>query len=185
MTEALLEDVQAQLDVLQNPKVREANLRRGDDHGVNLTALRTLAKKFKGQPGLVTELWGTGDVASRLLAILMAKPKDFSAQQLDSMLREAAAPKVHDWLVNYIVKKSPHVEDLRLRWRGDHDPVVESAGWALTSERVVKSSEGLDLPGLLDEIEARMGAAPERLQWAMNHTLAQIGIEHTALARYS
>jgi len=37
---------------------------------------------------------------------------------------------------------------------------------------------GLDLAGLLDLIEKEMRDAPDRLQWAMNHCLAQIGIEH-------
>ena len=32
------------------------------------------------------------------------------------MLREARTPKVHDWLVNYVVKKNPHAEELR--WPG-------------------------------------------------------------------
>ena len=64
------------------------------------------------------------------------------------------------------------------RWMADPDPVVASAGWALTSERVAKSPDGLDLPGLLDTIETEMADAPERLQWAMNNCLAQIGIEH-------
>jgi 3-methyladenine DNA glycosylase AlkD len=63
-------------------------------------------------------------------------------------------------------------------WFTDRDPVVASAGWALTSDRVVKKPEGLDLPGLLDIIESEMQTAPDRLQWAMNHALAQIGIEH-------
>jgi hypothetical protein len=53
-----------------------------------------------------------------------------------------------------------------------------SAGWGLTADRVSKKPGGLDLPGLLDLIEARMKDAPERLQWAMNTCLAQIGIEH-------
>ena len=96
------------------------------------------------------------------------------------MLREARAPKVHDWLVNYVVKKSPHAEELRVAWSADPDPVVASAGWALTTERVAKKPEGLDLAGLLDVIEAEMKDAPDRLQWAMNHCLAQIGIEHAA-----
>jgi 3-methyladenine DNA glycosylase AlkD len=43
---------------------------------------------------------------------------------------------------------------------------------------VAKQPEGLDLSGLLDIIEAEMKDAPDRLQWAMNHCLAQIGIEH-------
>ena len=94
------------------------------------------------------------------------------------MLREARTPKVHDWLVTYVVRKSPHAEQLRLAWLADPDPVVASAGWALTTERVAKKPEGLDLAGLLDVIEAEMKDAPERLQWAMNHCLAQIGIEH-------
>ena len=56
--------------------------------------------------------------------------------------------------------------------------MAASAGWALTTERVAKKPEGLDLAGLLDVIEAEMQDAPDRLQWAMNHCLAQIGIEH-------
>jgi 3-methyladenine DNA glycosylase AlkD len=97
------------------------------------------------------------------------------------MLRAARRPKVHDWLVNYVVKKSPHAESLRLAWFDDPDPVVASAGWALTTDLVAKKPEALDLDGLLDVIEAEMKDAPERLQWAMNHCLAQIGIEHAAL----
>ena len=114
----------------------------------------------------------------RLLALLVCRPKSFGRNELDAMLREARAPKVHDWLVNYVVKKSAYAEELRLAWLADTDPVVASAGWALTSERVVKKPEGLDLPGLLDTIEAGMKDAPDRLQWAMNTCLAQIGIEH-------
>ncbi len=85
-------------------------------------------------------------------------------------------PKVR--AVNHVVKKNPHAEVLRLAWSADPDPVVAAAGWALTTERVAKRPAGLDLVGLLDVIEARMKDAPDRLQWAMNHCLAQIGIEH-------
>lgn len=44
------------------------------------------------------------------------------------MLREARTPKVHDWPVNYVVKKNPHSDELRLAWSADPDPVVASAG---------------------------------------------------------
>ena len=171
-------DVLAELATLEDPRMRAVNERHGDDHGVNLSSLRTLAKRLKGQQDLARGLWTTGDTAARLLALLIFRPKDFGEEELDTMLREARAPKVQDWLVNYVVKKNPHAEHLRLEWMADTEPVVAGAGWALTSERVVKAPEGLDLPGLLDTIEAGMKPAPDRLQWAMNHTLAQIGIEH-------
>ncbi|WP_373313513.1 DNA alkylation repair protein [Catellatospora citrea] len=168
----------AELAALEDPKFREVNARHGDDHGVNLGKLRELAKRLKTQQDLAQRLWATGDSAARLVALLICRPKAFGRDELDAMLREARTPKVHDWLVNYVVKKNPHAEQLRLAWFADPDPVVASAGWALTTERVAKKPEGLDLVGLLDVIEAEMKGAPDRLQWAMNHCLAQIGIDH-------
>jgi 3-methyladenine DNA glycosylase AlkD len=178
MAEAPLTDVMAELAALEDPKAREVNERHGDDHGVNLTTLRALAKRLKTQPDLARQLWETDDSAARLVAILICRPKAFERDELDAMLREARTPKVHDWLVNYVVKKSGHAEELRLAWLADPDPAVASAGWALTTERVAKKPEGLDLPGLLDVIEAEMKDAADRLQWAMNSCLAQIGIDH-------
>lgn len=178
MTDVTVDDVMAELAALEDPRVREVNERRGDDHGVNLGQLRAVAKRLRTQPELARALWRTQDTAARLLAILVSRPKAYERDELDAMLREARAPKVHDWLVSYVVRKSPHAEDLRRAWLEDPDPVVASAGWALTTDRVAKQPEGLDLSGLLDVIEAQMKDAPDRLQWAMNHCLAQIGIEH-------
>jgi 3-methyladenine DNA glycosylase AlkD len=154
------------------------NEQHGDDHGVNLGKLRALAKRLKTQQELARQLWATDDSAARLLALLICRPRAFERDELDVMLRDARIPKVHDWLVNYVVKTHPHAEELRLAWFADPDPTVASAGWALTTERVAKKLDGLDLAGLLDVIEAHMKDAPDRLQWAMNHCLAQIGIEH-------
>jgi 3-methyladenine DNA glycosylase AlkD len=175
-----VDEVMAELAALADPRAREVNEKHGDDHGVNLGQLRALAKRLRTQQELASRLWATDDTAARLLATLVCRPKAFERDELDAMVRGARTPKVHDWLVNYVVKKSPHAEELRVAWLADRDPVVASAGWALTSERVRKKPEGLDLPGLLDVIEAEMAGAPDRLQWAMNECLAHIGIEHAA-----
>lgn len=171
-------EVMAELAALEDPRIREVNERHGDDHGVNLTKLRAVAKRLRTQQELARGLWDTGDTAARLLALLICRPQAFERDELDAMLREACTPKVQDWLVNYVVKKNPHVEELRLTWFDDPDPVVASASWGLTAERVAKKPAGLDLTGLLDIVEADMKDAPDRLQWAMNTCLAQIGIEH-------
>lgn len=178
MPDVNVDDVMVELATLEDPKARAVNEKHGDDHGVNLSKLRALAQRLKTQQDLAQELWDTDDTAAKLLAILICRPKMFDRDQLDRMVREARTPKVHDWLVNYVVKKNPHAEELRVAWSEDPDPVVASAGWALTTERVAKNPDGLDLAELLDIIEAEMKDAPDRLQWAMNHCLAQIGIEH-------
>ncbi|MFE6845280.1 DNA alkylation repair protein [Streptomyces sp. NPDC057686] len=178
MAETTVAEVMAELAALEDPKARQVNEKHGDDHGVNLGRLRALAKRLKTQQELACRLWETDDSAARLLAILICRPRAFERDELDVMLRRARTPKVHDWLVNYVVKKNPHSEELRAAWLADPDPAVAGAGWALTTERVAKKPEGLDLAGLLDVIEAEMKDAPDRLQWAMNHCLAQIGIDH-------
>lgn len=181
MVEATVASVEAALAALENPKTRAVNERHGDDHGVNLSKLRGIAKDLKTNQELAIDLWATGNTAVRLVALLICKPKAFSEEQLDTMLREARAAKVQDWLISYVVKKSPHAEALRVRWMDDSDAIVASAGWELNAGEVSNGGDRLDLAGLLDTIESDMQAAPARLQWSMNHCLAEIGIHHPNL----
>ena len=170
-------DLVKELADLEDAKVRAVNEKHGDAHGINLTKLRAVAKRVKTQHELSVELWATENPNARLLALLICSPRKFDGDSLDKMLRQSQSPKEQDWLVNYVVKKNKSAEELRIRWLADEDSNVASAGWALTSDRVNKKPEGLDLSALLDEIETSMREAPERLQWAMNMCLAYIGIE--------
>jgi 3-methyladenine DNA glycosylase AlkD len=149
MPSTALDKIRRELAALEDPKMREVNERRGDDHGVNLTNLRALAKRLKTQHELAVALWTTGDTAARLLATLVCKPKAFSAAELDSMVRDIRSPKLLDWFIVNVVKPGRHAEELRRRWKDD-DNLVGRAGWSLTTERVVKNSEGVDLEVLLD-----------------------------------
>lgn len=176
-----LPEALAELAALEDPKARAVNERHGDAHGVNLSRMRALAKRIGTDPGLARELYDCGDVAGQLLGILVAKPRALAAGELDRMVRATQSAKAHDWLVAYLVKKSPHAEELRLRWLDDAEPDARAAAWSLTSARVAKTPDGLDLDALLDRIERELAAAPAREQWAMNETLATIGIHHAAL----
>ncbi|WP_168705133.1 DNA alkylation repair protein [Gordonia paraffinivorans] len=162
MPRQLLRNRETSGDVQSSVRIRAVNERHGDDHGVNLTKLRAVAKPLKTDQDLAIALWATGDTAARLVALLVCRPKAFDAAALDAMIREAGRPKVHDWM-------------------DDPDPDVRSAGWALTTERVTKNPDGLDLTALLDTVESEMKDAPGRLQWTMNACLATIGIEHPEL----
>jgi 3-methyladenine DNA glycosylase AlkD len=173
-----VDEALAALAALEDPKVRAATERRGDDHGVNLSRLRGLAKEIRTDQALAIALWQADDTAAQLLALLVCRPRQFSVAELDAMVRSIRAPKVHEWFVSYVAKKSPHAEELRRAWFDDPDPDVAAVGWALTSQRVVKRPDGLDLDALLDRIERGLCDAPAGLQWAMNETLAQIGIHH-------
>ena len=107
-TKTALEHVVRELAALEDPKMRKANERQGDDHGVNLTRLRELAKRFKTQHELALALWTTGDTAARLLATLVCRPKALSAAELDAMIRDIRSPKLLDWFIVNVVKPGRH-----------------------------------------------------------------------------
>lgn len=181
MTDAKIGEVISRVDELYDAKMHAVNLRHGDDHGVNLTKLRQIAKELKTQHDMALQLWQSENSSVRLLAILICRPSAFTAEELDTMLRETNTPKESDWFVNYVVKKHKLREELRVKWFEDSTEVVASAAWELTAERIRKNREGLDLSGLLDIIESNMQNAPSRLQWSMNNCLANIGIESEEL----
>ncbi|TWS19199.1 DNA alkylation repair protein [Tsukamurella asaccharolytica] len=169
------EDVITELAALEDPRARAVNERHGDPHGVNLTKLRAVAKSLGTDRELAGELWESGDVAAQLVALLISRPKAFTEDDVDAMLRTTRSEKAHDWLLNYLVKKSPHAAALRSRWFDDADPRVRAAGWTLTTHAVTTAD--LDRDALLDTIAREMREAEPKLQWAMNETLATIGIE--------
>jgi Predicted DNA alkylation repair enzyme len=173
------EEVMAKLQALGDEKMRKIYFNHGGGDnlfGVKMGDIRTLAKQIKTNPELAAELWKTGNVDAMLLAVLLMKPKALSAEELEQMVCSISYMQLADWLTSYVVKLHPQKEELRRKWMASDDPMAARAGWSLTTERVEKSPEGLDLGGLLDRIEAEMADAPDPSRWTMNFCLAAIGI---------
>jgi 3-methyladenine DNA glycosylase AlkD len=181
-----LNETLKQLKSLGNEKTRAHNTKYGagdNQFGVKHGDIRALAKKIKADHQLAMSLWETGNIDAQYLAILLIKPKDLSAKEVDRLVRSVTFGWVADWLTNYVVKQHPDKETLRQEWMATNDRWAARAGWSLTAERVVKSPEGLDLPALLDRIESEMGNADPVVQWTMNSTLAEIGIHFPKLRK--
>ena len=177
-----LKEALAKLESLGDEKRRAFNVKHGagkaKQFGVATGDVRTLAKRIKTDHELALQLWKTGNIDAQLLAILIMKPKQLSARELDAMVRAARFGWVADWLNSYVVKEHPEKETLRLKWMEDDDGWAARAGWNLTASKIAKGADGLDLPGLLDRIESEMADAPPEAQWTMNAALAGIGIHH-------
>lgn len=174
-----LKEALSALKALGNDKRRAHNMKYGageNQFGVKLGDIRTLANKIKTDHALALELWATENMDARLLSILIIKPTALSMEEINRMVESEKFVQVADWLYAYVIKGYPDNETLRKAWMNTEAVMSARAGWSLTSGRVARKPEGLDLPGLLDRIASEMaGAAPE-VQWTMNSTLAQIGI---------
>ncbi len=163
---------------LENPRVRAVNERHGNDFGIKMADLRAMAKQLKSNQELGRELWQSHETAAQLLALLLFRPRLFTVEEIDELIRTARVPRVREWATNYIAKKSKHLEELRQLWVRDGDPYVRGAGWELTAVQTVKAPELVDVDAVLSEIRSRMAAEEEPVQWGMNNTLAQIGINY-------
>jgi 3-methyladenine DNA glycosylase AlkD len=186
ITTITLVETLRQLESMGNAGVRAHNAKNGagdKQFGVKHGDIRVLAKAIKADHQLALSLWETGNIDAQYLAILLIKPKDLSAKEMDRLVRSVTFGWVADWLNNYVVKRHPDKETLRQEWMATDDRWAARAGWSLTAERVVKNPEGLDLPGLLDRIESEMGNADPVVQWTMNSTLAELGINFPKLRK--
>ncbi len=174
-----LHEALAELEALGTEKMWEYNKKHGvgeNQYGVKMGDIRNVAKKIKTDHALALELWETGNVDARFLAILICKPKQLSMDELQRMVKSEKYVYVIDWLYSYVIKDHPDREALRQRWTDTDDVMCARVWWSLTSGCVNRNPEILDLPALLDHIESEMGAAPPEVQWTMNSTLANIGI---------
>lgn len=184
----LLKETLAQLKAMGDEKVRVLNVRNGageNQFGVKLGDIRVLAKKIKASHQLAMALWESGNLDAQLLATLLIKAKDLSADEMERMVQAGTVVQVAEWLHSYVLKEHADKESLRQKWMtaAKPDPMTARAGWRLTAGRVAKSPEGLDIVGLLDRIESEMGGADPLVQWTMNMCLAEIGINFPKLRK--
>jgi 3-methyladenine DNA glycosylase AlkD len=190
-TTTTLEKALKQLESLGNEATRKQNAKwaaggiqpGATQFGVKHGDIRALAKTIGPDRALAVSLWETRNVDAQLLAVLLVRPKDLSAQEVDRLVRSITFGWVADWLIQYVVKQHADKEALRQRWMAEDDRWAARAGWSLTAARVVSSPDGLDLPALLDRLEAEMGTADPATQWTMNSALAEIGIHNPKLRK--
>jgi 3-methyladenine DNA glycosylase AlkD len=185
-TNISLKDILKQLETFGNEKVRLRNKKNGagdNQFGVQLGDIRKLGAKIKTNHELALALWETQNIDARLLAIVLIQPEKLSANELDQMVRSANFAQLADWLNAYVVKQHPDKESLRQKWLEDKNSWAARAGWSLTSERIARNPEGLDLQAILDRLESTMATSAPEVQWTMNNCLAGIGIHFPNLRK--
>lgn len=170
-----------ELESLGNPTMCKHHIKQGASgilFGVKMGDLRKIAKRIGVDHDRSVELWNTGIMDARLLAILTADPNRMTNSDLKEWVRTGSIDQVADWLQSYLVKLHPDKENLRKSWMNETDPWLLRSAWALTAGRIATSPEDINIDALLDRIDKELYDAHPAVQWTMNTALAYVGIHH-------
>lgn len=157
---------------------------RGEAFGVPGPRLRELAQRCGKDHELARELWDTGNVDARLLAVRVADPAALSADDLDAWAHDVSYYPLIDHLIHLVVQ-TPHASELVDRWIGSGREFVERCGF-LTMAQLAKNDrevEDRELETKLETIEDHIRTSTTRAKEELGAALLTIGQRNDRLQK--
>lgn len=156
----------------------------GPMFGVLFGELFKLMKKIDVDHALALELWATGNVDARNLAMKIVDPAQITPAELDRWAIENPM-RMCGLYIGTIAAESPHARTKLLEWLGSSDERLVAAGWTLLG-RLSDLDESFPEDELLrrvGEIEKSIHAAPNVVRNEMNRVLITLGGRSPALRK--
>ncbi len=124
-------EVFAPLEAWGSENTRRIYARMGageNQFGVTLGNLRGLVRKLKTNHGLALQLWATGNVDAMILATMLMAPDRLPVKEIEGMVKPLTYYRLIDELVDNVVVKTSHADDLRTRWMDSPKEMIGRAG---------------------------------------------------------
>ncbi|PTQ95097.1 3-methyladenine DNA glycosylase AlkD [Mucilaginibacter yixingensis] len=153
--------------------------------GVKLPIIRKLAKNIKKDHTLAMELWETDIHEAKILATLIADPKQLTEAQMDHWTHGFYSWDVCDQACGNLFVYAPFVLDKVLEYTTSEHEFVKRAGFVLMAEYAVHQKKADDriLISFLPIIEREAWDNRNFVKKATNWALRQIGKRNTMLRK--
>lgn len=179
-----LSEALAELEALGTEQNRKVYRRHGvgdNQFGVSYANLAKLKKTIKLDHQLARRLWSTGNHDARVLATMIADPRQFDAKALDAWVKDLRDHVVAD-AFSKLVAASPLAPSRMELWRDSEEEWVGTVGWNLVAYLAMdgRLAESAIEP-LLATIEREIHSRKNRVRHAMNGALIAIGMRDDAL----
>ena len=152
--------------------------------------LKRLAKELGTDHDLAMELWASGQLPARRLAVLIMDKARLTQGLVDTLAEDAEDHEyddrleLFDWLMANQLMKSAGGKALLLSWETSDSPLQRRLFWYYQARlRWTGQTPPPNTEALLDALELRLAEEVPEVQWAMNFTAGQIGTyqpEHRA-----
>jgi 3-methyladenine DNA glycosylase AlkD len=180
-----LAEVMQQLESLGRESHRKTYARHGITEpmfGVSYADFKIIVKKIKKNHNLAIQLWETGNYDARILATMIADPKQLSLEHIDAWVKQLTHYAITDAFAG-MVANSPHVQSKMAVWVEADNEWICCAGWNLLAHLAL---EHPDLPDeffhtYLTTIQNHIHEGKNRVRYNMNNALIAIGRRNDAL----
>jgi len=178
----------AHLKSLANPEDVEGMARFGvggeKTLGIRIPVLRKLARAYRNDHWLATDLWATGIHEARILASMVDDPKQVTESQMEAWVSDFDSWDVCDQVCMNLFDKHPLAYEKAAEWSQREEEFVKRAGFAMMAMLAWqdKTADDSAFEPFFDRIQ--VGARDERnfVKKAVNWALRQIGKGRPGLA---
>lgn len=181
-----VQEAMAALEAAGSEPTRKTYARHGvgpDQFGVSYATLGALVKKIKVDHALAKALWATGNHDARILATMVADPKQATAEELEGWAGDLSNRVLAEALAGFAAK-TPHARQKAEEWGASDDEWKGNAGWGVVSHLAAKGGDKLPddwYRERLKIVEWEIHSRPNWVRYAMNHALIAIGIRGGSL----
>lgn len=153
--------------------------------GVSVPVIRAIARRSGRDPQLADELWASGIHEARILATLVADPKQITRRQMTAWARDFDSWDVCDQACLNLFRYSPFAWEMAAKWARDRQEFVRRAGFAMMAGLAVKDKRAADtqFEALLPLIREASTDDRNIVKKAVNWALRGIGKRNTNLCR--
>jgi 3-methyladenine DNA glycosylase AlkD len=182
-----LSEIMAILETLGTEQTRKTWARhgaKGPMFGVLFGELFKLMKQIDVDHRLARELWATGNVDARNLAMKIADPMAMTPNELDHWAIENPMPMCGLYIAT-LAAEGPHARIKLSEWLSSSNERLLASGWTLLG-RLSDLDESFPEDKLLsavEVIEKSIHSAPNEVKSDMNRTLITIGGRSSAMRK--
>ncbi|MEO8369159.1 MAG: DNA alkylation repair protein [Candidatus Solibacter sp.] len=151
--------------------------------GVAMPVVRAIARRAGRDPQVADELWASGVHEARILATLVADPKQITQRQMTAWARDFDSWDVCDQACLNLFRYSAYAWELAAKWATARQEFVRRAGFATMAGLAVKDKRASDaqFEALLPLIREASTDDRKMVKKAVNWALRSIGKRNESL----
>jgi 3-methyladenine DNA glycosylase AlkD len=148
-------------------------IRRGEAVGVPMPELRKLAREIGKDQGLAGALWLTGLHEARILATIVAEPRQMTEAQMDGWVADIDSWDLCDQACGNLFIRSPYAYQKANEWSRRPEEFVRRAGFAMIAYLAVHDKKAPDerlrefFPLIVEAADDERNFVKKAVNWAL------------------